>query len=282
MLKVSISGSQVLYKPDLNVLERSLFALHEAVQSAKVVYEISLELTLVDNTCDDSFQLLRSWLEERITYLPDLTIHLLRAPTNLGYGRANNLVIERSESDYHLVLNPDLFVEPDSLTQALNFMTANPDVGLLTPSVFGEDGERQFLCKRNPTLFIMFLRSFSPKWLRLHFKSLLDKFEMRERNYEEVIDDIQYPTGCCMFFRTNMLRLINGFDPAYFLHYEDADIGRRMLTNAKIVYVPSVRVIHLWGRDTHHSWKFRLVTVWSGLIYWRKWGGIFVSSSVKH
>jgi len=280
LLVVSISASQVVYKPDLKVLERAIFALHRAVQSAKNDYIITLELTLVDNSCDDGvFQLLSLWVNDHIVFLPDLKLHLLRSPTNLGYGRGNNLVVEQSDSDYHLVLNPDLFVEPDSLTQALNFMTVNPDVGLLTPSVFGEDGERQFLCKRNPTLFIMFLRSFSPKWLRLRFKSMLDNFEMRECNYEEVIEDIQYPTGCCMFFRTKPLKQINGFDPDYFLHYEDADIGRRMLRIARIVYVPGVRVLHLWGRDTHHSWKFRLVTIWSGLLYWRKWGGVFVSTS---
>jgi nucleoside-diphosphate-sugar epimerase len=80
-----------------------------------------------------------------------------------------------------------------------------------------------------------------------------------------------------MFFRTKPLQAIGGFDPDFFLHYEDADIGRRMLKVAGVVYVPAVRVTHRWARDTHRSLKSMLVTVRSGWLYWRKWGGVFSS-----
>ena len=80
-----------------------------------------------------------------------------------------------------------------------------------------------------------------------------------------------------MFFRTSPLQTIGGFDPNFFLHYEDADIGRRMLRVARVVYVPQVRVVHQWARDTHRSLKAKIITVKSGLLYWRKWGGVFTS-----
>lgn len=279
MTRLSLSASLVLYKPDLATLERTLFALQEAGRVAKENGELLLELTLVDNSCDAGLhEHLGKWLDARRPVLPDWTVHLLRSPGNVGYGRGNNLVIEGARSDYHLVVNPDLFVAPDALREALRFLEDHPETGLLTPAVFGEDGERHYLCKRHPTLLIMFLRSFSPKWLQSWFKPTLAEFEMLDCDYDKPIYDVEYPTGSCMFFRTSVLQRIKGFDPDYFLHYEDADIGRRALQVARVVYVPSVKVVHQWARDTHRTWASRLVTVRSGLLYWRKWGGVFSSN----
>lgn len=279
MTRLSLSASLVLYKPDLATLERTLLALQEAGRVAREAYVLQLELTLVDNSCDPALHAqLRSWLDARRTAMPDWTVHLLLSPGNLGYGRGNNLVIERIDSDYHLVVNPDLFVAPDALREALRFLEDHPDTGLLTPAVFGEDGERHYLCKRHPTLLIMFLRSFAPKWLQAWFKPTLAEFEMLDCNYDKPIFDVEYPTGSCMFFRTSVLQRIKGFDPDYFLHYEDADIGRRALQVARVIYVPAVRVVHQWARDTHRSWASRWVTIRSGLLYWHKWGGVFSST----
>jgi nucleoside-diphosphate-sugar epimerase len=208
-------------------------------------------------------------------------LSLVRAPANLGYGRGNNLAIAGACSDYHLVINPDLFVDPDAILEALRFMESHADVGLLSPAVFGENGDRHFLCKRHPTLLIMFLRSFAPLWLKSWLRFVLDEFEMRDCDYDKPIHPLEYPTGCFMFFRTAPLKAIGGFDPDYFLHYEDADIGRRILEVARVFYVPSVRVTHRWTRDSHYSLRAKFRAVKSGWLYWRKWGGTVRAKSAE-
>lgn len=281
MSQSAVSASLVLYKPHLPALERTLHALQVAGQLVKQRFLLELTLTLVDNSDDPGMhESLLGWLQGFRAELPDWTLHLVRAAGNLGYGRGNNLVILGAQSEYHLVVNPDLFVEPDALLKAMLFMEAHSDVGLLTPAVYGEDGERHYLCKRSPTLVVMFLRSFSPGWLQSRFAQMLRNFEMRDCDYDKPLYPVEYPTGCFMFFRTAPLQAIGGFDPDFFLHYEDADIGRRMLKVARIVYVPGVRVVHQWARDTHRSFASKLITVRSGLLYWRKWGGVFKSKPV--
>jgi nucleoside-diphosphate-sugar epimerase len=213
--------------------------------------------------------------------VPDWSLELTRSPGNVGYGRGNNLAIAHARSDYHAVINPDLFVDADALLEALRFMEGHTDVGLLSPAVVGEDGERHYLCKRNPTLLIMFLRSFAPLWLQSLLRSIVDEFEMRNCDYAKPIHPLEYPTGCFMFFRTAPLQAIGGFDPDFFLHYEDADIGRRILKVARVFYVPSVRVTHRWARDTHRSLQAMLLTARSGLLYWHKWGGVFSSECAE-
>jgi len=102
---------------------------------------------------------------------------------------------------------------------------------------------------------------------------------MRDCDYDKPIHPLEYPTGCFMFFRTVPLKAIGGFDQDFFLHYEDADIGRRMLKVARVFYVPSVRVTHRWARDTHRTLRAMLITARSGWLYWRKWGGVWSSKS---
>lgn len=278
MKPLFISASLVVYKPDLPTLERTLIALQEAGRVARQARPIELSLTLIDNSDDDAiYRQLVVWLERFRANTPDWLLTMQRAPANLGYGRGNNLAIFSAKSDYHIVVNPDLFVDADALLEATRFMDVHSDVGLLTPAVFGEDGERHYLCKRNPTLLVMFLRSFSPLWLQSRMEFIIAEFEMRDCDYSRPIHPVEYPTGCFMFFRTAPLQAIGGFDPGFFLHYEDADIGRRMLKIARVVYVPSVRVVHQWARDTHRSIRSKLLTVRSGWRYWLKWGGAFAS-----
>ena len=268
---IRISASLVVYKPDFALLGRTLQALEIAGREVRARYAARLELTLVDNSDDPRwFASLNEWIKEPSAGVSAWSVSVLRSPGNLGYGRGNNLVIEQAESDYHIVVNPDLFVAPDSLVQAIRFMQHNPDVGLLVPSVFGENGERHYLCKRNPTLFTLFLRSFAPSWIRACFQSRLDRYEMRDRNYDEPMDGVEFPSGCFMFFRTRILKQLGGFDPDYFMYFEDADIGQRMLKIARIAYVPGVKVIHKWTRGTHSSFRLRLETIKSALIYWKK------------
>ncbi len=269
---LSLTVSLVIYRPDLPILEKTLLALQAAGRAAKVRFDLQLDLIVVDNSSDaPENKKNESWLNARRQFLPDWNVKFLLSPGNVGYGKGNNLVIDTVTSDYHLVLNPDLFLEEDSLSRAVEFLEENSDFGLVTPAVFGVDGERHFLCKRHPTLLIMYLRSFSPAWLQSVFKMTLSEFEMRDCDYDKPIFDVEYPTGSCMFFRTKVLQQINGFDPDYFLHYEDADIGRRSLAVARTIYLPDMKVVHKWARDTHQAWKSKLVTVKSGLIYWGKW-----------
>ena len=260
-----------------------MLALQTAGLFAKRDLSLRLECTIVDNSDDaQEHERISLWIVNFQTAMPDWTLHLVRAPGNIGYGAGNNIVIALAQSDYHIVINPDLFVESDTLSESIRFMVANTNVGLLTPAVFGEDGIRHYLCKRHPTLLVMFLRSFSPAWIQSMFDSVLREFEMRNCSYDKPIRPVEYPTGCFMFFRTSSLQEIGGFDPRFFMHYEDADIGRRMLDIADVAYIPSVRVVHQWTRDTHRSFWAKLVTVRSGWQYWNKWGGTFRSESAPH
>lgn len=271
-----LTASLVVYRPDLALLEKTLQALQVTADEALNHYRLTCRLTIVDNSCDSVWHdKLAAFIAAQTPQMPAWSLHLLRSPDNVGYGGGNNRVIASIASDYHLVINPDLFMASEALTEALGFMERHGEAGLLTPRVEGENGEQHYLCKRNPTLFIMFLRGFAPSWLQKLFKARLDWFEMRNFDYRQTIAGIDFPSGCCMFFRTGILQRLGGFDPAYFMYMEDADLGRRLARISQTVYVPAVRVVHTWTRGAHHNARLRWSMIRSVWRYWQKWGGVF-------
>jgi GT2 family glycosyltransferase len=151
-------------------------------------------------------------------------------------------------------------------------MNKNPSVGLLTPKIIDFDGMPQYLCKKNPNFLDMTIRAFPFIFPQEFIKKRMDSFEMRNRDYESVISPVPYPTGCFMFFRYSILEAIGGFDERYFLHYEDADIGRSVSCISKTTFVPEVVVLHKWSRDTHRSVRMKIITAISGFKYLWKWG----------
>jgi len=274
MLRISMSI--VVYKPDLEVLDRTLRSVHQAIKTAEQVLALDSVLYVVDNSCERSWpNLIEGVLRESFPQDIGLRAEFIISSENGGYGKGNNLALTRVESAYHLVMNPDVYLDSDAIVTAISYMERDKSVGLLVPDVRGEDGARHFLCKRNPSLLIMFLRGFAPRWLKHVFRKTLYQFEMRDKDYERDIDGVEYPTGCFMFFRSDVFQKLEGFDPDFFMYFEDADIGRRVLAIAKVRYVPAVRIIHRWARGTHNNWRLRWATIKSALIYWRKWGGVY-------
>ena len=273
MTKLSVSI--VLYQSDLALLAEVIGSLQIACRHAALSRPLECVLDLVNNKPDDDR---REELAELAgsTMTEWLSVNLIHAPTNGGYGAGNNISIRRHrDADYHLVLNPDLLMGESSIANALSFLDSHADVGLLTPQVRGLDGTRHYLCKQHPTLLDMFLRSVSLSLLNRLFEGRNARYEMRNQDYDDVVRPVPYPTGCFMLFRRSVLDRIGGFDEGFFLHYEDADMGRRLSQVSAAAYVPSVSVLHKWSRDSHKSWHMRWVTIRSGLRYWRKWGGVW-------
>lgn len=252
----------VVYRPDLRELASTLQSLLTAL---KLVSE-PICIRLVDNS-DENLGL-AAWLKETV---PEVVVDLRTGHGNVGFGRANNFCLFEV-GDYHLVLNPDVTMAPDALEKALAFMQAHPECGLLTPLVYGTDGKRQFLCKRFPTILDLALRGFAPSWLQQLFKKRLDRYQMVEMSEDAVFWDPPIVSGCFMLFRGDVFKALNGFDPDYFLYFEDFDLSLRTAQISRIAFVPQVRIIHGGGHASRkgawHVWQF----VKSGLTFYRKFG----------
>lgn len=202
--------------------------------------------------------------------------NLIFAQSNPGFGEGHNQALQ-TDANYHLILNPDLEVAPDALKNALEFMELHPDCGLLTPFATWEDGEVQRLCKRYPSVFDLLLRGFAPAFVKKLFQTRLAKYEMADQlNNRDVLWDPPIVSGCFMLFRTDVLLQLGGFDPRFFLYFEDFDISLRAGKISRIAYVPQVKVVHHGGHASRkgwrHIWMFgRSMVTFFNIHGWRWW-----------
>jgi len=211
---------------------------------------LTLAVCLVDNGGLEQAQVGLDRLEQ-----PGISYSVVGGHGNVGYGRGHNLAIERAASDYHLVLNPDVDLDPSAFVEALAFFEQHPGAALLAPRIGDEHGGLQYLCRRYPTLLDLFVRGFLPGGMRRHFQRRLSRYEMRDViNEHDVVWDPPIVSGCFMLFRTDLLKRLAGFDPRYFLYFEDYDLSLRAHDVGRVAYVPSVRVLHFGGGASRKGW----------------------------
>jgi len=269
LLTVSI----VTFGGDLPMLGPTLGAL--AAAAARLPGGRSeLPLLLVDN---GPYGFVRARALGDLLAGPGIHARVLTGHGNLGYGRGHNLAIAESGATYHLVLNPDVELAPDALTEALAFMDQYPECGLLAPAVRDEDGALQYLCKRLPTVLDLLLRGFAPQWLRDRFRARLDRYEMRDLiNERDVVWDPPIVSGCFMLFRTEVLKRLGGFDPRFFLYFEDFDSSLRTAAIARVAYVPSVRIVHHGGGAARKGLRHVRMFVVSAVRFFNRHGWRFM------
>jgi GT2 family glycosyltransferase len=145
----------------------------------------------------------------------------------------------------------------DTFINLLDFIDKHDDIGIVSPKILNEDGTVQGLNKRYPAITDLFIRRFFPRYSSQFpiVRRRLDYYEMRDIGYDHIYD-VPLLSGSFMFCRTDLLKKLRGFNPKYFLYFEDFDLCRRVQETHRTVYNPHASVIHFWERDAHINWVF--------------------------
>ncbi len=239
--------SVVTYAPDRSLLTETLSSLGQALKQALNAGVISgARLTLVDNGPGATDFLITAI--EPFAAEAAIEVVIERGHGNVGYGRGHNIAIQAGRSSYHLVLNPDVILEPASLLEAVEHMRLHPEVVLLAPAVTDEGGRTEHLCRRYPSVFDLALRGFAPKWVCWWFTRRLARYAMTDLPPDSVAEGVPIASGAFMFCRGDALRRIGGFDPGFFMYFEDYDLSLRLGTaGGRIDWAPAVRIRHFGG-----------------------------------
>ncbi len=253
--KISVS---LISLNQLHHLQRLLPTLIKSLE------HIDAQILLVANRCHDGT------VEYVRRNFPMVSV--VENPLVTGYGGNHNINLARSNSDYFVIMNSDMLVKPDTFKNLIAFMAGDGTIGMVAPKVLNEDGTLQFLNKRYPSVFDLFLRKFCPAGLCGFFKKRMDAYEMRDTDYNSVVE-AQLLSGSFMFCRTDKLKELGGFDEHFFLYFEDYDLCRRFQkAGLKTVFYPGAEAVHFWERSAHKSWRFALMFINSAVKYFSRWG----------
>jgi GT2 family glycosyltransferase len=247
LMKLSIAI--VSYHSHLPTLKQSIDSVVRAVEYARHRRpDLHVTFFFIDNDPAGSGSL---GLEAELEVLSQGAVQkviVINRGKNLGYGAGHNTCLEQLQSDYHLILNPDVILADDALFQGLSFLDHETDVVIAAPYVEDGQGRPAYLCKRYPTAFDLWLRGFMPLFIQRRYQGRLDRYQMKDvYDNQQIHKDIPIVSGCCMLLRTRLFKALDGFDEKFFLYFEDFDLSLRAKQYGKVAYYPAMRICHLGG-----------------------------------
>jgi len=223
-----------------------------SLQARRDEGEVTLDVVVADNaSTDDSVAMVRRefpW------------VRVVETGGNIGYGRANNTGLAGATTRYVFVINSDTVVEPGALKVMRDFMDENPKIGCVGAQLILSDGSTQTSCARDPSLLAVFWeQTYLDKLLpnnRITGNYLMTNWDYKDRR------EVEQVCGACLFVRREAYEQIGGFDPAYFMYFEDTDFCIRLRRAGwPIHFVPEARILHLLGASSAKNWQTRARTI---------------------
>lgn len=140
---------------------------------------------------------------------------------NNGFGRGCNIGLAKVNTPYTLFLNPDANIEPKDVNEMLAFMDSHPNVGIVGPATLcGEaDGQKSLQGTSSlPTPWTVFRASVP----LLPSINDLNRIVPGSEPFQT-----GWVCGAVYMIRTDLARRLGGFDPRFFLYWEEMDLCHR-------------------------------------------------------
>lgn len=229
----------------------------ECVSSLKKEFEIELqkgevEVIVVDNA---SAKDVTDGVEKGLQGL--LGVHFIRSSENLGFGKGNNLAVEKAKGEYVLFLNSDTKTLNKGFLEMTEFLKSNSKVGILGGKLLNSDGTPQLSVGKFYNLFNVIVTLFGGGRLGFGMSS------------PEKISEVDWVSGACMMVKRDLFNKIGGFDKNIFMYMEDMEICYRAKKNGyKTFFYPDVCVKHKEQGSSNRS--FAVINIYKGILYFYK------------
>ncbi len=160
---------------------------------------------------------------------------------NIGFGRASNLGIRRTNDEYVLLLNPDCEVAAGTLDRLVEVLEQHPHVGMIGPELVREDGSLDHAGRRAFPTVLGALGHFTGVGRKVSGGRLA-----QYRATDVVSGPVDAVNGAFMLCRRAALEEIGLFDEGYWMYMEDLDLCYRLRQAGWLTwYEPSVQALHV-------------------------------------
>lgn len=210
--------------------------------------DVNFEIILIDNKSEDGT------VEMIETDFPE--IRLIKNENNKGVAPARNQGLSLVKGKYVLILDADIELTEDSISQLFKYMEQNNSCGLVGSKLVDPNGVYQYSCKRFPTFLSLVYRRFEHLDFVRNSKTL--QFHIMKDWDHSTVKEVDYLIGACQFFRKEIIDKIGFYDQNIFYGPEDIDFCLRIWKAGwSIVYYPLTSMIHREQRIT----KKKLISV---------------------
>lgn len=167
----------------------------------------SCKVIIVENS-NDFF--IKNNLEKKFS-----NVQVLISGDNIGYGRANNLGISMVKTKYVFILNPDTYLEKNTLKE-LSYVTnvLNDNFSILSPKIFNN------------------------KLLKLDNNEIKDFIE------------VDFVKGFAMLLNLSKINFDKVFDENFFLFLEEIDLCKRIKDIGGKIYIACKAKVHHYSKKS--------------------------------
>ncbi len=215
---------------------------HIAIQSPQAD-KPTVEVIVVDSASSDNSV---TMIQEQYPW-----VKLLAQTENVGFTRGNNLGLEQAQGRYLFLLNPDTEIVEYAIPQMLQYLEANPKVGILGPHTLNTDKTTQSSKRRFPTFTTAL---FESTWLQLFAPSSLMVSYYAEDIADDSIAEVDWVQGSAMMIRHEVYEQIGGLDTDFIMYSEELDYCKRAKDNGwDVIYFGEAQIIHHGGKSSEQA-----------------------------
>lgn len=187
------------------------------------------EIIVVDNASTD----------ESVQYLSSRKLDLVKLielPENKGFAEGINIAAKEATGEILVLLNNDVEVSTEWLTEAVLKLVSNPVAGAVQSKIM------QYK-ERNK---IDYIGISVDKYC---ISRAIGKDEVDNGQYDH-LDEIGVACGAAMAVWKHIFYEVGGFDPSFFMYYEDADLSLRIRRAGYKIMPASSSVVYHVGSGT--------------------------------
>tara|TARA_B100001540_G_scaffold310385_1_gene328078 strand:+ start:597 stop:1490 length:894 start_codon:yes stop_codon:yes gene_type:complete len=238
----------VTYKTNLSVLEKCLSSIDPTVKI--VIIENSTKFIHEDQISNNY-----------------RNVSIFCSGENTGYGRGNNYGLQKIDTKYALILNPDIICEKNYFENLKNYLNDELDF-----SVIGS----QYLDNE----------TYAPAGFFDSDLSLKDASYIKDLNLAKV----DWVVGCSMLINLKKFKNKLIFDENFFLFFEEFDLCKFLKKNGEKVYSSTKLIVNHLGfkSSTDLNDEINLIKLrnwhymWSYFYYHKKNDGYFKALKVSY
>lgn len=179
-------------------------------------------------------------------------VHLWLEQQNHGFGRGNNRVLQAlgvrpTPPDYAFLLNPDAQLQNEAIAILADRLDTAPNAAAAGAGISLPSGERVTAAFRFPSGPSEFAQALNFGPVSRFFR---DKVVPLPADHPD--GPVDWVAGAAVMMRLSVLRDLGGFDPDFFLYFEEVELMFRMRKfGHQVLYVPAARVQHVEGAATN-------------------------------
>lgn len=198
-----------------------------------VAHSSDAEIVLADNASSDGST---DFVREHYP-----SIKIIKNKGNFGYAKGYNEALKLIEADIYCLLNSDVEVTENWLSPILEAYKNRPDTAIIQPKLLDYNHKGQF---EYAGAAGGFLDRYGYPYCR---GRIFDTLEKDHGQYDDVCK-IFWASGACLFIRKEIFNELQGFDEAFFAHFEEIDLcWRAHNLGHETRYVGASTVYHVGG-----------------------------------